>query len=473
METTTTTGWGRRALQGARPVPLWLDTPDRPAARPPVKDGDQADLLVVGGGFTGLWTALRAVERSPGTRVLLVEADRLAEQATGRNGGFCEASLTHGEENGRSRWPQEYEALERLGLRNLDEIEETIARYGIDCGFARGGSLTVATRPHEVASLAPEDPGFLDAEAVRAHLDSPTYLAGRHDARGTAVVDPARLAWGLAETAERLGVRIAERSRVTQLRQLPGGDGVTVRLQTPHGSAGVSARQVVLATNAFPNPLGRSWRHLRTRWETVPVYDYVLATEPLTAEQLAALRWDPSVGVADAGNQFHYYRITPDRRILWGGYDVVYHFGRSIREDHLDRPQTFQRLADHFAATFPQLEGIRFTHRWAGVIDTSTQFCALFGQAHGGRTVYATGFTGLGVGASRFAADVMLDRLQGLDTARTRLEMVRKRPPPFPPEPFAWLGIMITTWARAREDATGRRNLWLRTLDRLGLGFDS
>ncbi|GAA1183534.1 FAD-dependent oxidoreductase [Nesterenkonia xinjiangensis] len=472
---TTTTGWGRQALEGAKLAPLWLDTERRPAPRPAAQDGAQVDLLVVGGGFTGLWTALRAVERSPGTRVLLVEADRLAEHATGRNGGFCEASLTHGEENGRSRWPQEYETLERLGLENLDEIQETVERYGIDCGFLRGGALSVATRPHEVEAFEPGTPGFLDADAVRQHVDSPTYLAGRLDPDACAVVDPARLAWGLAEAAESHGVTISEHSRLESIRRSSAATrgGVAVRLSTPQGEATVTAGRVVLATNAFPNPLGRSWRHLRTRWETVPVYDYVLATEPLTDEQLAAIRWDPAVGVADAGNQFHYYRITPDRRILWGGYDVIYHFGRSIQQEHLDRPRTYQKLADHFAQTFPQLEGIRFTHRWAGVIDTSTQFCALFGRAHGGRTVYATGFTGLGVGASRFAAEVMLDLLERRRTERTQLEMVRRRPLPFPPEPLAWIGIRITTWARVREDRTGRKNLWLRALDRLGLGFDS
>ena len=205
----------------------------------------------------------------------------------------------------------------------------------------------------------------------------------------------------------------------------------------------------------------------------VPVYDHVLATEPLTDAQLAALRWDPAIGVADSGNQFHYYRVTPDRRVLWGGYDAVYHYGRSIDPAHDDRPETFETLARHFGETFPQLEGVRFTHRWSGVIDTSTRFCAFFGRAHRGRTAYATGFTGLGVGASRFAADVLLDLLDGEDTDRTRLELVRRRPLPFPPEPFTWLGVQLTRWSLAREDRTGRRNRWLRALDRLGLGFDS
>ncbi|WP_141013974.1 NAD(P)/FAD-dependent oxidoreductase [Nocardioides sambongensis] len=455
-------GWPHGAWEGSVLGSLWLDTADRPAPRPTLTEDAEVDLLVVGAGFTGLWTALRAVERAPGTTVLVIEADRIAEHATGRNGGFCEASLTHGEDNGRSRWPADYDELHRLGVENLDAIEATVARYDIDCGFARGGALTVATSEHQVGWLEPETEGFLDAAAVREMVDSPTYLGGRFEPDETAVVDPARLAWGLARAAEEQGVRIAERTRLERLRRerrgvlAETGDGVRIR-----------ARRVALATNVFPGPLRR------TRWSVVPVYDYVLATEPLSEEQLAAIGWDPALGVADAGNQFHYYRITPDRRILWGGYDAIYHFGRSIDPDHEDRPATYRRLAEHFAATFPQLEGVRFTHRWAGVIDTSTRFCAFYGTAHRGRTAYATGFTGLGVGASRFAGDVLLDLLAGKRTERTGTAMVRQRVVPFPPEPLAWIGIQVTRWSLAREDRTGRRNLWLRVLDRFGLGFDS
>ncbi|WP_312855850.1 NAD(P)/FAD-dependent oxidoreductase [Nocardioides stalactiti] len=450
------------SLAGSVLRPLWLDTPLRPPARPAVGGDATADLVIVGGGFCGLWTALRAVEREPGRDVLLLEGDRIAEHATGRNGGFCEASLTHGESNGRARWPEEYDVLARMGVENLDAIEQTIAAEGIDCGYQRAGTLAVATRPHEVEWLEPSEPGFLDAAAVREVVDSPTYLAGRlSGAEECAVLDPARLAWGLADAAERRGVRIAESTPVTRIRR----DGDTMVVETPGGL--VRARQVALATNVF-RPLLR-----RLRLTTVPVYDYVLATEPLTADQLAALRWDPALGISDSGNQFHYYRITPDHRILWGGYDAIYHYGRSIEPEHEDRPATFEVLARHFHETFPQLDGIRFTHRWAGVIDTSTRFSASFGRAHGGRSSYALGFTGLGVGATRFAADVMLDLLSGEETERTRLQMVRRPAVPFPPEPVAWAGIELTRRGLARADETGRRNLWLRTLDRLGLGFDS
>jgi glycine/D-amino acid oxidase-like deaminating enzyme len=197
-------------------------------------------------------------------------------------------------------------------------------------------------------------------------------------------------------------------------------------------------------------------------------------TEPLTAEQRAAIGWQGREGVADLANQFHYSRLTADDRILFGGYDAVYHYGRRVRSRYEERPATYERLAGHFHTTFPQLEGVRFSHRWAGPIDTCSRFCAFFGAARGGTVAYAAGFTGLGVGASRFAADVMLDLLAGEPTERTELRMVRERPIPFPAEPAAFAGVQAVRWATDRADHhQGRRNLLLKTLDALGMGFDS
>jgi glycine/D-amino acid oxidase-like deaminating enzyme len=237
-------------------------------------------------------------------------------------------------------------------------------------------------------------------------------------------------------------------------------------VQTAAGQ--VKAPRAVLATNVFRSLL---WRN---RLMTVPVYDYVLMTEPLGAAQLASIGWRNRQGLADLGNQFHYYRLTADNRILFGGYDAVYHYGRRVDPRYENRPASFQRLASHFLTTFPQLDGVRFTHRWAGAIDTSTRFCAFYGTARMGRVAYAAGFTGLGVGATRFAADVMLDLLAGEKTERTETRMVRERPLPFPPEPAAAVGINLTRWSMDRADhRQGRRNILLKTLDALGLGFDS
>jgi glycine/D-amino acid oxidase-like deaminating enzyme len=173
-------------------------------------------------------------------------------------------------------------------------------------------------------------------------------------------------------------------------------------------------------------------------------------------------------------NQFHYYRISKDNRILFGGYDAIYHYGRKVRSEYENRPETWEKLASHFFTTFPQLDGLRFTHQWAGAIDSSTQFTAFFGTARDRRVAYAAGFTGLGVGSTRFAGDVMLDLLDGVSNERTELEMVRKRPIPFPPEPVAAMAVNTVRWSLDRADHNkGRRNVLLRTLDALGLGFDS
>ncbi|MCO1615741.1 MULTISPECIES: NAD(P)/FAD-dependent oxidoreductase [Micromonospora] len=466
-----------RALADAAPVSYWLDRPVRPDPLPPLAGSHTADLLVVGGGYAGLWTALLAKEADPDRDVLLVDAGTCGWAASGRNGGFCAASLTHGLANGVERFPGEIRELERLGRENLDAIAATVAKYDIDCDLERTGELAVAVEPYQLDGLATDaelarryghDVRLLDRDEVRAEVASPTYLGGMWDADRVALLDPAKLAWGLRRAALDLGVRVHEHTRVTGLAR----DGAGLRATTAGGAdaapGAVRARQVVLATNAFP-PLLR-----RLRSWIVPVYDYALMTEPLTAAQRDAIGWRHRQGLADTGNQFHYYRLTADNRILFGGYDAIYHYGNRVAPALEQREATFTTLASHFFSTFPQLADVRFSHRWGGVIDTCTRFCAFFGTAYEGRLAYAAGFTGLGVGATRFGARVTLDLLSGADTPLTRLDLVRRKPLPFPPEPARSVGINLTRWSLARADARdGRRNLWLRTLDRLGLGFDS
>ncbi|MEV0482627.1 FAD-dependent oxidoreductase [Streptomyces sp. NPDC050508] len=462
-----------RSLADVQPVSFWLDDPGKPHPEPALTGAETCDLLVVGGGYSGLWTALIAKEREPERDVVLVEGREVGWAASGRNGGFCAASLTHGLSNGLTRWPDEIRKLEELGARNLDEIESAVARYSLDCEFERTGEIDVATAPHQAEELHDwyvelESKGladgteFLDAEAVREQVDSPTFLAGLYDSRGVAMLNPAKLAWGLKRACLQLGVRVYEHTPALALK--PHGAGMAVR--TPYGS--VSARRVALGTNIFPNLVKR------VRSYTVPVYDYALMTEPLSADQLASIGWKNRQGLGDSANQFHYFRLSADNRILWGGYDAIYPYGGRVRAEYDDRPETYAKLAEHFFTCFPQLEGLNFSHAWGGAIDTCSRFSAFFGTAHQGKVAYAAGFTGLGVGATRFGADVMLDLLAGERTERTELEMVRKKPLPFPPEPFAWTGIALTKWSLARaDDHGGRRNLWLKTMDKLGLGFDS
>jgi glycine/D-amino acid oxidase-like deaminating enzyme len=206
----------------------------------------------------------------------------------------------------------------------------------------------------------------------------------------------------------------------------------------------------------------------------VPVWDYVLMTEPLSPEQLASIGWARRQGLADAANQFHYYRRTGDDRILWGGYDAIYFRGNGVGAELEQREETPRLLARQFFETFPQLDGVRFTHRWGGPIATTTRFTMTAGTTHAGRVSHAVGYTGLGVGASRFGARVALDLLGDEPTELTRLRFVRRPPVPFPPEPLRSVGIGLTRRAIAAADRhDGRRGPWLRLLDRFGVGFDS
>ena len=331
--------------------------------------------------------------------------------------------------------------------------------------------LAVALEPHQLAWLREsaellrrfgQECELLDGPATRAEVDSPTYLSGLWQRSGQALVDPGWLGAGLLEAALRAGVRVHERSAATGLRDRRGG--VEVRC----AGGAVRARRAVLATSAFPPLLRRIRRYI------APVYDYVLVTEPLSAAQREAIGWRRRQGLADVANQFHYYRLVGEDRVLFGGYDAVYRYGGPVRPGLDDHDATFARLSQHFAVTFPQLEGVRFSHRWGGAIDTCSRFSVFFGTAHSGRVSYAAGYTGLGVGATRFGARVALDLVDGRETEATRLRYVRSKPFPFPPEPLRSGVIQLTRNRLAAADRKGgRRGLWLRALDRVGLGFDS
>lgn len=452
-------------------MPYWLDSPARPAASPPLEGELDCDLAIVGAGLSGLWAALLASERQPGREIVLIDADRIGHAASGRNGGFMLSSLTHGVGNGLARFPEEVATLERLGLENFAATLETIEGESIECDLELGGSLDVAVEPHEVEWLAEQaeslrrfghEVELLDRERVRAEVASPLYEAGCWQQSGAALIDPAKLCWGLARVARERGVRIFEQSPVERLRDLGG------RVELAAHGGRVRARKALLATSAHRGLVGAIRRRV------VPVYDYVLVSEPLSGAQLESLGWANRQGIGDSANRFHYYRLTADNRILFGGYDAIYGYGGAIDGRRDQREASFEILARHLLAAFPQLEGLRFSHRWGGAIDTCSRFFAFYGTAMDGRVGYCVGHTGLGVGASRFGAEVALDLLGGHETEATQLQAVRSQPLPFPPEPLRWAAIELTQNRLAAADRRrGRRGLWLRALDRLGLGFDS
>ncbi|MCX6440593.1 MAG: FAD-dependent oxidoreductase [Actinobacteria bacterium] len=455
-----------------QPALYWLDEdPLEPLPHPTLIGDVTTDLCIVGAGYTGLWTALLAKEQNPEREVILVEQRETGAGASGRNGGFCSYSLTHGFMNGYSRFKDEMSIIERMGRENLDGIEATIKKYGIECDFEWNGELRVAIEEWQMAGMVEEaelrnsfgdNVELLTKDEVQARIKSPLYKGALWDPDGTALVDPARLVWGLERACISLGVRIFENTHVEWLERTNNG----MIVHTPYGS--VYAQKVALATNVFKSLVRSAHKYV------VPVYDFQLVTEPLTPAQLESIGWNEREGLSDAGNQFHYYRMTKDNEILWGGYDAIYNFRGKVRQEYESDAETYAHLAQAFLETFPQLKGIKFTHGWGGAIDTCSRFSPFWGKAFGGRVAYVMGYTGLGVGSTRFGAQVMLDLLDNVDNERTRLEMVRKKPFPFPPEPFRFIFIRLTQWSINRADEhQGKRNAWLRLLDVLGLGFDS
>jgi glycine/D-amino acid oxidase-like deaminating enzyme len=393
--------------------------------------------------------------------------------ASGRNGGFCEASLTHGLANGIKHFPDELDRLEQEGIDNLRGLIDFTRAHGIDCDLEETGVLALADQPHQVdefrawvdeAAEHGEQLEFLDRDAAQAEVHSPIWQAGLYRPPGRDIlVDPVKLCRGIARVARERGVRVHERTRVTGLARRAGGVIVT----TAEGAA-VTAGHIVVATSAYSAWLPR----LSSTF--VPVYDYALVSAPLTAQQREAIGWRRRQGLSDGNNQFHYFRLTADDRILWGGYDAIHYRGSRVDPTLDRRPTSFDRLEAQFFRAFPQLEGLGFPYRWGGAIDTTSRFTVTFGRLLGGRVLSALGYTGLGVGASRWAGGVVRDMILRPDEDRLRLRLVTSPPIPFPPEPLRSLAVDTVRWELDRADRNeGRRGMLLRTLDAIGIGFDS
>ena len=453
-------------------TPFWLDRPTE-APEPPFRGEAMADVAIVGGGFTGLWTAIQLKDAQPDLRVILLEQEVVGFGASGRNGGFVDASLTHGLANGLKHFPDEIDALQLEGARNLTELTAFVRAEGIECDLEENGFTTLATAPYQVrefeawlpiAARHGEVPQLWGRERAQGEIHSPLIVGALHHADGVALVDPGRLVRGLKRAALRRGVRIHEGSPVTGLER--AGSGVRVRVAGASGA--IASERVVVATSAYSG-----WLRRLLTW-FVPVYDYVLVSEPLTPEQRAAVGWARRQGLEDATTRFHYFRLTADDRILWGGWDAIYHWRNGVGPRHDARPVTFDLLDRQFRAFFPQLADLGWSHRWGGPIDTTSNFTVTFGNLMGGRVLYALGYTGLGVAASRWAGGVVRDMLLRPESDLLRLRFVRAKPWPIPPEPLRSLGVAVMQREIARaDDHEGRKGLVLRFLESLGIGFDS
>jgi glycine/D-amino acid oxidase-like deaminating enzyme len=456
------------ALADASPTSYWLDRPDRPKAEHPLESDEQTELVVVGAGFAGLWTALLAREADPQRDVVLIEAGAVADGASGRNMGALDDSLTDGAANGQKHLPHEFAILEELGRENCDALLATLDRSGIDAAFEPTGILFVLRDPDAADRIkqgwerSGQSGGYLDRDAIRAEIHSDSFWGSLTLTTGRGVLDPARLAWGLRDAAVRLGVRIYEGTPMTGLSV----QGAGVEIQTPRGR--IRAQRAVLATNGFRSPV----RGLRR--SVVPMWGFVLMTEPLASDQLESIGWAgrQGLGVSDeeGGSDYKYLRLTKDNRILVGGYHA-YRFASGTRAEQGERPELHDGLARIFFRIFPQLEGLRFTHRWSGIMGFTTTGLVSFGTTLEGRAAWACGYTGSGLGRTRFGARAALALVGMGEPDLLELDLVRTLPRSWPPEPVRWLGIHATQLAMdSAARRGGRPGPWLRVLERLGIG---
>jgi len=432
------------ALKDAKACPLWHDPEVMPEVLPSLATDEKCELLIVGGGFTGLWAAIQAKEREPDADIILIEQTFIGDGASGRCGGFLSSSLAHGETNVEHRFSGEADRLQELGVQNMKELLETLEQYNIDARYEKTGRMDVALDPqsavelhseYEQAKAKGEDVVWFDKDALQEQVSSPTFFAGLWHRRGQdGVIDPARLCWGLKEVLlNQPGVRIFEGTRLLGVEPV-GKEGMRANCE----GGVIHSDKILMATNAFTSSIGK------IRRSVIPVWDYQIATEPLTAEQLESIAW---------GRSRHY-------------------FNRGIDEKLADVPDLYEQLAEEFFETFPQLDDVRFSHKWGGIIATSTRFCMVPGVAHDGRLAWSVGYTGHGVGASRFGARIGIELLGYQPSDILEMQFVTAKSLPWAPEPFRWLGVKFTQNALVKADKNGgKRGLWLKFLDMLGLGF--
>lgn len=429
-------------------------------------DGDvEADVAVVGAGYTGLWTAYYLAEADPALRIVVVEREVAGFGASGRNGGWCSALFAASREavareSGRAAALD----LQAAMVETVDEVGRVAAVEGIDCGFAKGGTLTLAGSPAQVDRVrghveADREWGlagsrWLDAAQVRERVAVAGVLGAAYTPH-CARLQPAALVRGLARAVEARGVRIAERTAATALR--PGA------VETDRGT--VRAPVVVRATEAYTPELPGERRTV------LPIYSLIVATEPLPDAAWRDLGWDGCETLTDGRHLLIYVQRTADGRVAFGGRGAPYH-ARSRTEPAYDRDErVFAELERTMRALLPGIGSAAVTHRWGGPLAASRDWYPSVGLDPGTGLAWAGGYAGDGVGTANLAGRTLADLIRRQDTALTRLPWVGRRSPRWEPEPLRWLGATavrrLAVSADAAEARTGRPARRAALIDRL------
>jgi glycine/D-amino acid oxidase-like deaminating enzyme len=416
----------------------WLEEAGRVESLPPLVGERSADVVVIGGGYTGTWTAWHLRRLEPEARVVLLEADRCGYGPSGRNGGFCNV-MWFSLPNMRQRWgDDEALAVARAASEAVGGIESFCREEGVDTWFRRGGYLQVSTaEAHdgkwEEALDACDELGADDAiqpltpAQVAERCASPAFRGGAFypDA---ATVQPARLAFGLRERLRQRGVEIYEGSAMKRLVASPYG----VEIHTAGGI--VRARSAVLAIGAAAKA-----RRGPLRGRLTVASSHIVLTEPVP-ELLEEIGWTGGECITDSRALIDYFRTTPDRRIAfgWGGGRIA--MGARLQGRAELDAGVAEQVAAHLREYFPGLEGRSLTHAWGGPIDASPTHLPLVMPLHGGRAFAAAGYTGNGVGPSHMVARTLASLALDRRDEPSRLPFVDPSPPRVPPEPFHWLG---------------------------------
>lgn len=448
----------------------WTETVDGAAV--PLEGTRRCDVVIVGAGFTGLWTAYFLKLADPGLDVVVVERDTVAHGASGRNGGFATTllDLSH-RDLVRNFGVERATAAHRAIVGSIEAIGTWGKEHGVELDYEATGLLTVATNRQaqrwveadvEACVAMGATAELLGGDEVRALVDSPTYECGLLERAG-ALLNPAKLTHGLAAVVRAAGVEVHERTPVQEVVV-----GATPAVVTP--GARIEASHVVLATNAYTLQLGLLPRSI------APMYSYILVSEPLTDAQWESVRWQGRQGVEDKRHFIHYYRPTADGRILWGGHDTSYHWRSSVAPRHDADPAVFEASEAAFRTTFPQLRDLRFPHRWGGPIAVAPDFLPMFGTLPGSSVHYGFGYSGHGVAPSHTGGQILTDLVLGRRTERTELLFVKPARSAFPPEPMRWIGFEATRRSLLRQNrqmdagASGRYSepTVLKVLRRLG-----
>jgi glycine/D-amino acid oxidase-like deaminating enzyme len=462
--------WLREALAAeADPSPLPGPSHDR-----------SCDVAIVGGGYTGLWTALQLKERAPELEVVLLEQDICGGGPSGRNGGFVNAWWDELDTLAELHGPERALAAARGLSESVRAIGAWCERHDVDAHYRRAGMLVVSTtpphddRPLASASVAkrlgvPEELVALSPDAVQVRCASPRFRNGAF-MRDGATVQPALLARGLRRVALERGVVIHEQSTVRP-RMIREGTRTALDIDTAAGTQRLRADQVVIAVNAW----AAGWRPFHR--SILAWGSYMVRSEPIAEERLAELRWTGGESIYTARFSVEYCHVTRDRRIAIGSGGGVPGYGGRIGPSFTDDVGSARRAATAFRTLFPQLADVRLTDAWGGPIDVSGDHLPRFGTLKGGGVHYALGYSGNGVAPSHLAGRVLSALALGSDEPITRLCVVGPPPHRLPPEPFRYLGARVIREAivsrEAREMQGRQAPWWLRQLTALPrrLGF--